>query len=186
MYTRISPPFCFNIPNPDIQIRQIPHPKKTRLLEILLTVSLSLRRGRWERGRSSVSILAFTLLLFVSSYIIYFYFTVKTAEHHLCLPNKKLALFPLQTASLWSRNPFCHHTNRTRHLKRKSGIINFSQSPGDVYLYVIEIWATRVRQTSDSSWQFLEIENEQIKTAQNNSYGWKIARNNCLKLLIYT
>ena len=27
------------------------------------------------------------------------------------------------------------------------------------------------RQTSDSSWEFLRIENEQIKTAQNNSYG---------------
>ena len=27
------------------------------------------------------------------------------------------------------------------------------------------------RQTSDSSWQFLKIENEQIKTAQKNSYG---------------
>ena len=26
------------------------------------------------------------------------------------------------------------------------------------------------RQTSDSSWEFLKIENEQIKTAQNNSY----------------
>ena len=27
------------------------------------------------------------------------------------------------------------------------------------------------RQTSDSSWEFLKIENEQIKAAQNNSYG---------------
>ena len=27
------------------------------------------------------------------------------------------------------------------------------------------------RQTSDSSWEYLNIENEQIKTAQNNSYG---------------
>ena len=26
-------------------------------------------------------------------------------------------------------------------------------------------------QTLDSSWEFLKIENEQIKTAQNNSYG---------------
>ena len=26
-------------------------------------------------------------------------------------------------------------------------------------------------QTSDFSWEFLQIENEQIKTAQNNSYG---------------
>ena len=27
------------------------------------------------------------------------------------------------------------------------------------------------RQMSDSSWEFLKIENEQTKTAQNNSYG---------------
>ena len=33
------------------------------------------------------------------------------------------------------------------------------------------------RQKSDSSWEFLKIENEQINTAQNNSYGWKIAWN---------
>ena len=31
--------------------------------------------------------------------------------------------------------------------------------------------ASRIRQTSDSSWEFLEIENELVKTAQNNSYG---------------
>ena len=31
------------------------------------------------------------------------------------------------------------------------------------------------RQTLDSSLQFLKIENEQIKTAQNDSYGYKIA-----------
>ena len=33
------------------------------------------------------------------------------------------------------------------------------------------------RQKSDSSWEFLKIENEQINTAQNSSYGWKIAWN---------
>ena len=33
------------------------------------------------------------------------------------------------------------------------------------------------RQTSDSSWKFLKIENGQIKTAQNKSYGQKIAWN---------
>ena len=27
------------------------------------------------------------------------------------------------------------------------------------------------RQTADSSWEFLKLENEQIKTAKNNSYG---------------
>ena len=30
---------------------------------------------------------------------------------------------------------------------------------------------------SDSSWEFLKIENQQTKTAQNNSYGLKIAWN---------
>ena len=34
------------------------------------------------------------------------------------------------------------------------------------------------RQTSDLSWEILKIENEQIITAQNNSYGWKIEWNN--------
>ena len=38
------------------------------------------------------------------------------------------------------------------------------------------------RQKSDSSWEFLKIENEQIKTVQNNSYA---VDKNCLKLLIY-
>ena len=32
-------------------------------------------------------------------------------------------------------------------------------------------------QTSDSSWEFRKIENENMKTAQNNSCGWKIAQN---------
>ena len=40
---------------------------------------------------------------------------------------------------------------------------------------------SRTRQTSDSSWEFLKIENERIKTGQNNSYGKK----DCVKLLIY-
>ena len=33
------------------------------------------------------------------------------------------------------------------------------------------------RQASDSSWEFLKIENAQIETAPNNSYGLKIAWN---------
>ena len=37
------------------------------------------------------------------------------------------------------------------------------------------------RQTSDSSSVFLKIENDQIKTAQNNSLIWI---KNCVKLLI--
>ena len=38
--------------------------------------------------------------------------------------------------------------------------------PREIKLHVYE-----KRQTSDSSWEFLKIENKQIKTAQNNSYG---------------
>ena len=33
------------------------------------------------------------------------------------------------------------------------------------------------QQMSDSSWEFLKIDYEQIKKAQNNSYGQKIAWN---------
>ena len=33
------------------------------------------------------------------------------------------------------------------------------------------------RQTADSSWEFLKIDNEQLKTVQNNSYEYKIAWN---------
>ena len=35
----------------------------------------------------------------------------------------------------------------------------------------IKIHVHAKRQTSDSSWEFLRIENKQIKTVQNNSYG---------------
>ena len=35
----------------------------------------------------------------------------------------------------------------------------------------LKLHAYGKRQTSDSSWEFLKIENEQIKTTQNNSYG---------------
>ena len=35
----------------------------------------------------------------------------------------------------------------------------------------IKIHFYRKRQTSDSSWEFLRIENKQIKTVPNNSYG---------------
>ena len=41
--------------------------------------------------------------------------------------------------------------------------------------------ASRMRQTSDSSWEFLNIENEQIKTAQKKFLRMK----NCVKLLTY-
>ena len=58
--------------------------------------------------------LAFYLLLFDS--VIYF-LTVSTVKNHWYLPNKRPALFLLQTA--WSVNPFCHHTNQTPHLKNK-------------------------------------------------------------------
>ena len=35
----------------------------------------------------------------------------------------------------------------------------------------IEIHVYRKRQTSDLSWEFLRIENEQIKTVPNDTYG---------------
>ena len=35
----------------------------------------------------------------------------------------------------------------------------------------IKIHVYRKRQTSDSSWEFLRIENKQIKTVPNDSYG---------------
>ena len=35
----------------------------------------------------------------------------------------------------------------------------------------IKIHVYRKRQTSDSSWEFLRIENEQIKTVPNDTYG---------------
>ena len=39
----------------------------------------------------------------------------------------------------------------------------------------LKLHVYRKRQMSDSSWEFLKTENEQIKTAPNNSYGYKIA-----------
>ena len=73
MYSRICPPFCFNILHPDIQVRQILHPEKTRLKGTLLTVrlSLALMKGQAGEGSSSLSILAFTLLLLVSLIFIF-------------------------------------------------------------------------------------------------------------------
>ena len=35
----------------------------------------------------------------------------------------------------------------------------------------VKIHVYRKRQTSDSSWEILRIENKQIKTAPNDSYG---------------
>ena len=48
--------------------------------------------------------------------------------------------------------------------------VQLQKSPGGTHVY-------GKRQTSDSSWNFLKIENEQIRTVQNNSYGYKIAWN---------
>ena len=48
--------------------------------------------------------------------------------------------------------------------------VQLQKSPGGTHVY-------GKRQTSDSSWNFLIIENEQIRTVQNNSYGYKIAWN---------
>ena len=40
----------------------------------------------------------------------------------------------------------------------------------DLPITEIKIHVHTKRQTSDSSWEFLRIENKQIKTVQNNSY----------------
>ena len=41
----------------------------------------------------------------------------------------------------------------------------FFMNIGEIKIHVYAKW-----QTSDSSWDFLRIENKQIKTVQNNSY----------------
>ena len=41
----------------------------------------------------------------------------------------------------------------------------------EVYNREFKLHVYGKRQTSDSSWKFFKIENEQIKTVQNNSYG---------------
>ena len=53
----------------------------------------------------------------------------------------------------------------------------FKQWCGPFELTIVSLIFTYTgkRQTSDSSWEFLKIENELIKTASNNSYRWKIA-----------
>ena len=140
IYSRIWPPFALiSIPHPDIQVRgQILHPEKTRLKgDPLNRPALSRFRGQAGEGRSSVSILAFTLLLLVSLIFI-FILLLKRQRIIVASPIRNLLYSFCRAASLWSRNPFCHHTNQPPHLKRKSGIINFNQSPRDVYLsYVI-------------------------------------------------
>ena len=98
MYTRISPPFCFlkqNIPNPDIQIRQIPHLEKPiRVPLSCLSLSLSCTIGESPENEVFCFFLAFNLLLFVS---VICFLTVSTVKDHCYLPNKKPALFLLQT-----------------------------------------------------------------------------------------
>ena len=97
IYSRIWPPFCFNIPNHDIQVTQILHPEKNTakgdpLNRPALSRSYEGTSWRWE-------VIGFHSCLYPSTscfFNIYFYFTVKTAEDHCCLPNKKLALFLLQ------------------------------------------------------------------------------------------
>ena len=54
-------------------------------------------------------------------------------------------------------------------------------SRGNVMYREFKLHVCGKRQTPNSIWEFLKRENEQIKTAPDNSYGLK----NCLKLLIY-
>ena len=46
------------------------------------------------------------------------------------------------------------------------------KKPGIIERLRFTFTANGKRQTSDLSWEFLKIENKQIKTVQNNSYGW--------------
>ena len=138
MYSRIWPTCCFNIPNPNVPVREILNPEKARLKGTLSTVRLSFAlQGQAGEGRSSLSILAFTLLLLVSLIFI-FILLLKRQRIIVASPIRNSRYSFCIAASLWPRIPFCHHTNHPPHLKRKSGIINFNQSPGDVYLsYII-------------------------------------------------
>ena len=61
---------------------------------------------------------------------------------------------------------------RIERLKQKGTLFNYQykqQKGGIRELKIPDVYGKR--QTSDSSWEFLKIENEQIKTAKNNSYG---------------
>ena len=84
MYTRIPPPFCFHIPNPDIQIRRTRISKNPAIGVSLSCLSLSFCCTMGQLGKSPEKevigfFLAFNLLLFVS--VIYF-LTVSTVKDH--------------------------------------------------------------------------------------------------------
>ena len=50
-------------------------------------------------------------------------------------------------------------------------VVNYAQVSSNVYnIREIKIHVYAKRQTSDSSWEFLRIENKQIKTVQDNCY----------------
>ena len=56
----------------------------------------------------------------------------------------------------------------TRNRKVPSDILNLLSDTTNIREIKIHVYGKR--QTSDSSWEFLRIENKQIKTVQKNSY----------------
>ena len=63
-------------------------------------------------------------------------------------------------------NPFARWDSAKKHVLKP--VEQFSGHHGAIKEIKILIYAKQ--QTSDSSWDFLRIENKQIKTVQNNSY----------------
>ena len=58
-------------------------------------------------------------------------------------------------------------------LEIREGFEVYAYTKDKEAVFLVESFKLHVygkRQTSDSSWEFLKIENEQIETAQNNSY----------------
>ena len=55
---------------------------------------------------------------------------------------------------------------------RRKTAKNFVDSRKNWNIREIKIHVNRKLQTSDSSWKFLRIENKQIKTVPNDSYGY--------------
>ena len=56
------------------------------------------------------------------------------------------------------------------HSDSKHALIVRETRAGKMEIREIKIHVYRKRQTSDSCWEFLRIENKQIKTAPNDSY----------------
>ena len=84
-------------------------------------------------------------------------YSVKSLKSHFA-PIKALAHAPLARTHARARASSTHARARA--------------SSGVIIEFKLHVYGKR--QTSDSSWEVFKTENEQIKTAQNNFYGWKI------------